>query len=80
MGLFFFGIHILLLSKIAFVPRIIKVFLAIAGVMYIVDTVANFLISNYSDYASALLILIAIPSIIGEMSFALWLLIKGERT
>ena len=48
--------------------------------MYIVDTVANFLISNYSDYASVFLILIAIPSIIGEMSFALWLLIKGGRT
>ena len=41
-GLFFFGIHILLLSKIAIIPRIIKVFLAIAGVMYIVDTIANF--------------------------------------
>jgi len=68
---FFFGIHILLLSKIATVPRIIKVLLAIARVMYSVDTVANFLISNYSDYTSALLILIAIPSITGEMSFAL---------
>ena len=79
-GLFFFGIHILLLSKIAIVPRVIKVFLAIAGIMYIIDTVAHFLLSNYSDFASVFLILVAIPSILGEMSFALWLLIKGGWT
>ena len=78
-GLFFFGIHILLLSNIAIIPRIIKVFLAIAGVMYIIDTVAHFALSNYSDLASVFLVLVAIPSILGEMSFALWLLIKGGR-
>ena len=77
---FLFGIHILLLSKIAIIPRIIKVFLAIAGVMYIVDTIAHFSLSNYSDFASVFLILVAIPSIFGEMSFALWLLIKGGNT
>ncbi len=79
-GLFFFGIHITLLSKIAIVPKFIKVFLAVAGVMYVVDTVAQFSLSNYSDFASVLLILVAIPSILGEMSFALWLLGKGGKT
>ena len=79
-GLFFFGIHITLLSKIAIVPKIIKVFLAIAGVMYVLDTIAHFSLSNYSDFASVFLILVAIPSIVGEMSFALWLLIKGGKT
>ena len=79
-GLFFFGIHIALLSKIAVVPKFIKVFLAIAGVMYVVDTLAHFSLSNYSDFASVFLISVAVPSIIGEMSFALWLLIKGGKT
>lgn len=79
-GLFFFGIHLLLLSKIATVPRFISVFLAVAGAMYMVDTVAHFSLSNYSDYASVFLVLVAIPSIFGEMSFALWLLVKGGRT
>jgi hypothetical protein len=79
-GLFFFGIHITLLSKIAIVPKFIKVFLAVAGVMYVVDTVAQFSLSNYSDFASVFLILVAIPSILGEMSFALWLLGKGGKT
>lgn len=78
-GLFFFGIHLILLSKIAIVPKFIKVFLAIAGVMYVVDTVAHFSLSNYSDFASIFFILVAIPSIFGEMSFALWLLIKGGK-
>lgn len=79
-GLFFFGIHLILLSKIATVPKFIKVFLAVAGVMYVVDTVAHFSLSNYSDFASVFLMLVAIPSIFGEMSFALWLLIKGGKT
>ena len=79
-GLFFFGIHLTLLSKIAIVPKFIKVFLAMAGVMYVVDTVAHFVLSNYSDYASVFLLLVAVPSIFGEMSFALWLLIKGGKT
>jgi hypothetical protein len=78
-GLFFFGIHLTLLSKIAIVPKFIKVFLAMAGVMYVVDTIAHFLLSNYSDFASVFLLLVAIPSIFGEMSFALWLLFKGGK-
>jgi hypothetical protein len=79
-GLFFFGIHLTLLSKIAVVPKLIKIFLAIAGVMYVVDTLAHFLISNYADFASLFLILVAVPSIFGELSLALWLLIKGGKT
>ncbi|MCZ4409471.1 DUF4386 domain-containing protein [Cryomorphaceae bacterium 1068] len=79
-GLFFFGIHLTLLSKIAPVPKVIKVFLAIAGVIYVADTAAHFLLSNYSDFATVFLLLVAIPSIFGEMSFALWLLIRGGKT
>ena len=43
------------------------------------DTLAHFLLSNYSDYAAIFLLLVAVPSILGEMSFALWLLIKGGK-
>lgn len=78
-GLFFFGIHLILLSKIANTPRFINIFLATAGIMYMVDTVAHILLSNYSDYDTVFLTLVAIPSIFGEMSFALWLLIKGGK-
>lgn len=79
-GLFFFGIHLLLLGKIIEKPKIIAIFLILAGIMYMVDTSAHFLLQNYEDYRSIFLALVAIPSIIGEMSFAVWLLIKGGKT
>ena len=78
-GLFFFGIHLILLGRIIGKPGIIAVFLIIAGVMYMVDTGAHFLLSNYEQFSSVFLAFVAIPSIIGEMSFAIWLLLKGGR-
>ena len=78
-GLFFFGIHLILLGKIIVKPKLIAIFLIIAGVMYIVDTTAHFLMPNYKEYSSVFLALVAVPSVIGEMSFAIWLLIKGGK-
>lgn len=78
-GLFFFGIHLILLGKIIGKPKIIALFLAIAGTMYMMDTGAHFLLPDYEAYGSIFLALVAIPSIIGEMSFAIWLLIKGGK-
>lgn len=78
-GLFFFGIHLILLGKIITKPKLIALFLVLAGIMYMVDTSAHFLLPNYEKYSSLFLALVAIPSIIGEMSFAIWLLIKGGK-
>lgn len=78
-GLFFFGIHLILLGKIIRTPKIISFFLIVAGIMYMIDTTAHFLIPNYDDYSSLFLALVALPSIIGEMSFAIWLLVKGGK-
>lgn len=76
-GLFFFGIHLILLGRILEKPRFITVFLIIAGIMYMVDTGAHFLLQNYDDYSIIFLALVAIPSIFGEMALSIWLLIKG---
>lgn len=76
-GLFFFGIHLILLGKIVQKPKLITTFLIIAGIMYMVDTSAHFLLPNYTEYADIFLALVAIPSIFGEMAFAVWLLIKS---
>lgn len=76
-GLFFFGIHLILLGKIVQKPKLITTFLIIAGIMYMVDTSAHFLLPNYIEYADIFLALVAIPSIFGEMAFAVWLLIKS---
>lgn len=76
-GLFFFGIHLILLGRIMGKPKIITLFLVIAGMMYMIDTGAHFLLENYQNYQSIFLAMVAIPSIIGEMSLAIWLLLKG---
>lgn len=78
-GLFFFGIHLILLGRIIGKPKLIALFLLIAGIMYMIDTGAHFLLPNYEEYSSIFLALVAIPSIVGEMSFAIWLLIKGGK-
>ena len=78
-GLFFFGVHLILLGKIISKPKFIAIFLVIAGIMYMVDTSAHFLLPNYEAYGSVFLALVAFPSIIGEMSFAIWLLAKGGK-
>ncbi len=78
-GLFFFGIHLILLGKIIKRPKFITLFLILGGAMYILDTTMHFLLPDYNQYASIFLALIAIPSIIGEMSLAIWLLIKKTQ-
>lgn len=78
-GLFFFGIHLILLGNIIGKPKIIAIFLVIAGIMYMVDTAAHFMLPSYDSYASVFLALVAIPSIFGEMSFSIWLLVKGGK-
>lgn len=78
-GLFFFGVHLLLLARIVKHIRIIPYVMAVAGVMYMVDTSAHFLMENYDAYADVFLTLVAVPSIFGEMAFAVWLLVKGGK-
>ncbi|MCF8259407.1 MAG: DUF4386 domain-containing protein [Melioribacteraceae bacterium] len=78
-GLFFFGIHLILLSRMFQKPKFISLFLAIAGSLYILDTTAHFVFPDYKSYASIFLTIVAIPSIVGEMSFAIWMLLKGGK-
>ena len=78
-GLFFFGIHLILLGRIMGRPQLIAFLLVVAGIMYMIDTCAHFMLPNYEAYASVFLILVSIPSIGGEMSLAIWLLIKGGK-
>jgi glucan phosphoethanolaminetransferase (alkaline phosphatase superfamily) len=78
-GLFFFGIHLILLGRIIGKPKIIGIFLSISGAMYMVDTGAHFVLPDYETYSSVFLALVAIPSIVGEMSFSVWLLVKGGK-
>lgn len=78
-GLFFFGVHLILLGKIIGKLKFIASFLVLAGIMYMVDTAAHFVLPNYDSYGDIFLALVAIPSIFGEMSLAIWFLIKGGK-
>ncbi|MEZ4195424.1 MAG: DUF4386 domain-containing protein [Candidatus Paceibacterota bacterium] len=78
-GLFFFGVHLLFLGRIVKQIKFIPYLICVAGAMYMIDTGAHFLLENYDAYAGIFLALVAIPSIFGEMAFAVWLLLKGGK-
>jgi len=83
LGLVFFGIHLFFLGylifKSGYMPRIIGILLFIAGIGYMIDSFANFLMPNYSDYANVFLIVVIVPGIIGELSLTFWLLFHGVK-
>ncbi|WP_373228705.1 DUF4386 domain-containing protein [Cohnella sp.] len=82
-GLVFFGLHLLvigyLIFKSGYMPTIIGVLLMIACFGYLIDSFAHFLLSNYTDYESIFLLIVAVPGVIGELSLAFWLVFKGGK-
>lgn len=80
-GLAAFGIHLGLLGSLLLVshraPRALGVLLLVAGGAYVVDTVAYALLANYSDYENAFLVMVAVPAVIAELWFTVWLLRSG---
>lgn len=82
-GLVFFGIHLPVLGYLVFrsgyIPKILGILLFIAGIGYLSDSFARFLIADYVHYADIFSMVVIIPGVIGELSFTLWLLIRGWR-
>ncbi|TGN63051.1 DUF4386 domain-containing protein [Nocardioides eburneiflavus] len=83
-GLAAFGAHLVVLGVLllrARGPRWIAWLLLAAGAAYAVDTVAHLLLADYEASADLFLAIVAVPSVIGEMSFAVWLLLvaTGRR-
>ncbi|MDQ0878696.1 hypothetical protein QFZ77_007355 [Paenibacillus sp. V4I3] len=83
-GLVFFGCHLLVVGYVivksgGYLPRIIGLFLIIASAGYVIDSIAHFLLPNYTDYKTIFLLIVAVPGVIGELSLAFWLLIKGVK-
>jgi hypothetical protein len=58
-------------------PGILGILLAIAGLFYALDSFGIFLMPQHEAFIANIMIA---PAIISEMSFTLWLLIKGVRT
>lgn len=82
-GLVFFGIHCFILGYLVirsgFIPAVLGVFLIIAGAGYLIDSYANFLFPGYENYKTVFQLVVFIPAFIGELSFCIWLIIKGTR-
>jgi hypothetical protein len=82
-GLVFFGIHLFVLGYLIFkseyIPRILGIFLVVASFGYLIDSIAHLLLPNYTDYEAIFSIVVIVPGVIGELSFTLWLLIKGVK-
>ena len=83
-GLIAFGAHLVLLgaliirSRIA--PPIVGIILAVAGAAYAVDTLVHVLVADYAAIAGVMLAVVAIPSIVAELTFTVWLLLAGRRS
>jgi hypothetical protein len=80
-GLAGFGIHLMLLGYMMLAsgtaPRVLGVLLAVAGAAYVFDTAATALLSNYAEYETLFLLIVAVPSVVGELAFTVWLLRRG---
>lgn len=77
----FFAVSLLLLGYLTYkselFPGILGILLAIAGLFYVLDSFGIFLMPQHQAFIANVMIA---PAIIGELSFTLWLLIKGVRT
>jgi hypothetical protein len=77
-GLVFFGFYTLLvgyvISKSKLVPKFLGILYIISGLGYLINSFTMFLSKGFSN---PIFTYVAIPIFIGELSFCLWLLIKG---
>lgn len=80
-GLVFFGFYCLIVGyviyKSKFLPKIFGILYALTGLCYLINSFTMFLSKGFEN---PLFVYLAIPIIIGELSFSLWLLIKGIDT
>ncbi len=83
-GLVAFGVHLILLGRIMLRshigPRWIPITLTIAGSAYIIDTFAHLLVADYASFADVFLALVAIPSVVGEFAFTVWLFARSRAS
>lgn len=79
-GLVFFGFYCLLVGYVIFkshmVPKFVGILYIISGLGYLINSFTMFLSKGF---ANPVFIYLAVPIFIGELSFCLWLLIKGVK-
>ncbi len=82
-GLIFFGLHLMVIAILMFqaykVPRLLSLLMLFAGLCYFIVHTLYFIAPSLNSLTHSLENILAIPMAIGELSFALWLLIRGSR-
>ena len=84
-GLAAFGIHLVLVGRLlvrsATASSLLGWLLMVAGAAYVVDTAAHIVLADYEAVSGAFLAMVAIPSVVAELSLTVWLLLvaTGRR-
>lgn len=83
-GLIVFGFHLLGLGYLVFQKKtifiVMSIFIAIAGVGYLLTNTCNFILPSYKeDYKGTLEAIFMLPMVLGEVGLAIWLIAKGEK-
>ena len=83
LGLIVFGVHLLFLGftslKTTSIPAIFKILLIVAGGGYLITNILyNFLPSLHS-FTKILEMILVVPMTVGELGFAVWLIVKGRN-
>jgi hypothetical protein len=82
-GLIIFGIHLffigLLMRKDHRIPRALYYLMMVAAVSYIVISVMKTYLPDLQELAKQMESILAAPMAIGELSLAVWLIIKGGK-
>lgn len=80
-GLVFFGFYCLLVGYVIFksqmVPKFLGILYSISGLGYLINSFTMFLSKGFINVVFTY---VAIPIFIGELSFCLWLIIKGVKS
>ena len=82
-GLMFFGGQCLVMGYLirmaSGIPRILAMLLWVAGAGYLLDGFARTMLVDYKAYETIFAIVVFVPAFVGELSFALWLTVRGDR-
>jgi hypothetical protein len=82
-GLAAFGLHLIVLgflvARSTETPPWLGLAMVVAGAAYMADSTARSILADYTDFADAFLVIVAVPSVIAEGWFGLWLLTRARR-
>ena len=80
-GLVAFGIHLALLGTMilrsGLAGRVLGVLLLVAGSAYVFDTGVYTLFDGYRDHAGLFTAIVAVPAVVAEAAFTVWLLARA---